>query len=56
MGRLVLLVGLLVLAVVSMARLRSNFDRMIEPAYDLKRADDGESRGLAERDGTGGFI
>ena len=45
-----------VAAVVSVARLRRNFDRMIEPADDLKRADDGEQRGLAERDGTGGFL
>jgi hypothetical protein len=45
-----------VAAVVLVVRLRGNFDRMIEPADDLKRADDGERRGLAERDGTGGFI
>lgn len=45
-----------VAAVVSVARLRGNFDRMVEPADDLKRADDGERRGLAERDGTGGFL
>ncbi len=45
-----------VAAVVTVARLRGNFDRMIEPADDLKRADDGEQRGLAERDGTGGFL
>jgi len=45
-----------VAAVVIVARLRGNFARMIDPADDLKRADDGEQRGLAERDGTGGFI
>lgn len=49
-------VALPVAAVVSLARLRGRFDRMIEPADDLKRADDGERRGLAERDGTGGFL
>lgn len=45
-----------VAAVVIVARLRGNFDRVIEPADDLKRADDGYQPGLGERDGTGGFI
>lgn len=45
-----------VAALVLFARQRGNFDRMIEPADDLKRADDGQQRGLAERDGTGGFL
>jgi hypothetical protein len=49
-------VVLIVAALVSVTRLRSNFDRMIEPADDLKRADDGHQPGLGERDGTGGFI
>ena len=55
------LIGAIIIAlpfvgIASLARARGNFDRMIEPADDLKRADNGERRGLAERDGTGGFI
>ena len=35
---------------------RRNFDRMIDPADDLKRADDGYRPTLGERDGTGGLV
>jgi hypothetical protein len=47
---------LLALAIVGVGRARSGFDDMTSPADDLRRADDGYQPGLAERDGTGGFL
>jgi hypothetical protein len=46
-------------AMVLMVRgMRSRFDQMVAPPSDLRRADDGLDHrgGLAERDGTGGFL
>lgn len=50
------IVALPVAGIAGLVRARRSFDRMIEPADDLERADDGQRPGLAERDGTGGFI
>jgi len=49
-------VALIGVCMVPVARLRRGFDAMVEPADDLKRADDGHRPTLAERDGTGGFL
>jgi hypothetical protein len=51
-----IVVLVMVTAVWLVARQRRRFDETVAPADDLRRADDGERRGLAERDGTGGMI
>ncbi len=53
---LVLLVAVPILYLWVVARLRRNFDEMIKPADDLRRADDGGTQSLGMRDGTGGLV
>lgn len=51
------LVGAPILFVVTLRRQHGRFDELIAPPDDLRRADDGfDHPGLAERDGTGGFL
>ena len=49
-------VALPTLLVLAVRRGRRNFDEMIAPPDDLRRADDGYRPTLGDRDGTGGFL
>jgi hypothetical protein len=55
-GLVLLVVVVVIYGAYAFARARSDFDEMISPPDDLRRADDGYRSSLAERDGTGGFI
>lgn len=52
----VVLIGGAIALVRAVARGRRDFDNMVAPADDLRRADDGGSQSLGMRDGTGGLI
>jgi hypothetical protein len=53
---IVLLVAATILFVWAVARRMGAFDSMIQPADDLRRADDGGTQTLGMRDGTGGLV
>lgn len=50
------LIAALVLFVWSVDRGRRDFDETVRPPDDLRRADDGGTRSLEMRDGTGGLV
>jgi hypothetical protein len=49
-------VALPTLSMYAIWRQRRDFDEMIAPPDDLRRADDGGRPSLEDRDGTGGFL